>query len=111
MHGPVHITSLIMSLRVFQFEDRWTEFEDCLSELYAAGGQANSYILQIYFVERGTMQFLRQVTAYEKTADHVYSFYLVQDGDRGATVVKVLCNKSECHWFDSSWCHWNFSLT
>ena len=32
-------------------------------------------------------------------------------GDRGSTVVKVLCYKSEGHWFDSRWCHWNFSLT
>jgi len=26
-------------------------------------------------------------------------------------VVKVLCYESEGHWFDPSWCHWNFSLT
>ena len=32
-------------------------------------------------------------------------------GDRGDTVVKVLCYKSEGRWFDSRWCHWNFSLT
>jgi hypothetical protein len=32
-------------------------------------------------------------------------------GDRGSTVVKVLCYKSEGRWFDSRWCHWNFSLT
>ena len=25
-------------------------------------------------------------------------------GDRGGTVVKVLCYKSECHWFGPSWC-------
>ena len=29
----------------------------------------------------------------------------------GRTVVKVLCYKSEGRWFDSKWCHWNFSLT
>ena len=29
----------------------------------------------------------------------------------GSTVVKVLCYKSEGRWFDSRWCHWNFSLT
>jgi hypothetical protein len=29
----------------------------------------------------------------------------------GGTVVKVLCYKSEGRWFDSRWCHWNFSLT
>ena len=33
------------------------------------------------------------------------------EGDRGGTVVKVLCYKSEGRWFDSRWCHWNFSLT
>jgi hypothetical protein len=32
-------------------------------------------------------------------------------GDRGGTVVKVLRYKSEGRWFDSRWCHWNFSLT
>ena len=30
---------------------------------------------------------------------------------RGGTVVKVLRYKSEGRWFDSRWCHWNFSLT
>jgi len=25
-------------------------------------------------------------------------------GDRGSTVVKVLCYKSEGRWFDRSWC-------
>jgi hypothetical protein len=29
----------------------------------------------------------------------------------GGTVVKVLRYKSEGRWFDSRWCHWNFSLT
>jgi len=33
------------------------------------------------------------------------------DGNRGGTVVKALCTKSEGRWFDSRWCHWNFSLT
>ena len=32
-------------------------------------------------------------------------------GDRGVTVVKALCYKPEGRWFDSRWCHWNFSLT
>jgi len=32
-------------------------------------------------------------------------------GDRGGTVVKVLCYKSEGRWFDPRWRHWNFSLT
>ena len=37
--------------------------------------------------------------------------YLFSLGDRGGTVVKVLCYKSEGRWFDSRWCHWKFSLT
>jgi len=32
----------------------------------------------------------------------------VQKGDRGSTVVKVLCYKSEGRWFDPSWCQWIF---
>jgi hypothetical protein len=36
--------------------------------------------------------------------------YMVVTG-YGGTVVKVLCYKSEGRWFDSRWCHWNFSLT
>jgi len=32
-------------------------------------------------------------------------------GNRGGTVVKVLCYKSEGGWFNPRWCHWNFSLT
>ena len=34
-----------------------------------------------------------------------------QRGDRGSTVVMVLCYKSKGRWFDPTWCHWNFSLT
>jgi hypothetical protein len=37
--------------------------------------------------------------------------YPGSQGDRGVTVVKVLCYKSEDRWFDPSWCHWNFLLT
>ena len=28
-------------------------------------------------------------------------------GDRGGTVVKVMCYKSEGRWIDPSWCPWN----
>ena len=31
-------------------------------------------------------------------------------GDRGGTVVKTLCYKSEGRWFDPRCCLWNFSL-
>jgi len=29
-------------------------------------------------------------------------------GDRGTTVVKALCYKSEGRWFNTSWCQWTF---
>jgi len=32
----------------------------------------------------------------------------VKFGDRGSTVVKVLCYKSEGRWIDRSWCQWIF---
>jgi len=38
-------------------------------------------------------------------------FYFVLWPTRGGTVAQMLCFKSECRWFDSRWCHWNFSLT
>ena len=31
-------------------------------------------------------------------------------GDRGSTVVKVLCYKSDGRWFDPRWCQWIFQL-
>ena len=40
-----------------------------------------------------------------------YKILRLLKGDRGGAVVKVLCYKSEGRWFDSSWCHWNFSFT
>ena len=42
---------------------------------------------------------------------YIYVFIFIYVGDRGSTVVKVLCYKSEGRWFDPSWCHWNFSVT
>jgi len=33
------------------------------------------------------------------------------NGDRGSTVAKALCYKSEVRWFNPSWCQWIFSLT
>ena len=37
-----------------------------------------------------------------------FSFSIHFHGDRGSTVVKVLCYKSEGRWFDPSWCQWIF---
>jgi hypothetical protein len=40
----------------------------------------------------------------------IYCIIDTKCGDRGGSVVKVLCYKSEGRWFDPKWCHWNFSL-
>ena len=39
------------------------------------------------------------------------TWYILFQGDRGGTVVKVLCYRLEGRWFDPRWCHWNFLLT
>ena len=36
--------------------------------------------------------------------------YMYIYGNRGSTVIKVLCYKSEGRLFDLRWCHCNFSL-
>ena len=41
---------------------------------------------------------------------YIYIYLYIHTGERGSTVVKVLCYKSEGRWFDPSWCHWNFSF-
>jgi len=40
----------------------------------------------------------------------VLLLYSLTEGDRGSTLVKALCYKSEGRFFDSRWCQWNFSL-
>jgi len=39
---------------------------------------------------------------------HNFQCYVAVIGDRGSTVVKVLCYKSEGRWFDPSWFQWIF---
>jgi len=41
------------------------------------------------------------------TSSHLH-FTVLSYGDRGSTVVKVLCCKSKGRWFDPSWCQWIF---
>jgi len=50
-------------------------------------------------------------TQYDFGGVEVFIEVNVTQGDRSSTVVKVLCYKSKGRWFDSRWCHWNFSLT
>jgi hypothetical protein len=67
-------------------------------------------------VSAGPADFIcsSEVRQTEEVAYYVQNVWgLVHDEheDHGGTVVKVLCYKSEGRWFDSRWCHWNFSLT
>ena len=43
------------------------------------------------------------------TSNYAVTFNVTEliriSGDRGSTVVKILCYKSEGRWFDSRWCH------
>ena len=56
-------------------------------------------------------QHERYITINKPTNRIIGIFYWwLRSGDRGGTVVKVLRYKSEGRWFDSRWCHWNFSL-
>jgi len=48
------------------------------------------------------------VKYYIAMAINIYTVLHVGLGDRGSTVLRVLCYKSEGRWFDPSW---NFSLT
>ena len=44
------------------------------------------------------------------THTYIYIYIYIKHGNRGGTVVKVLCYKSEGRWLDPRWCHWNFSV-
>jgi hypothetical protein len=60
---------------------------------------------------------IRNLKLPRKKILYAYSFYTIEEylsqsgTPDGGTVVEVLCYKSEGRWFDSRWCHWNFSLT
>jgi len=41
----------------------------------------------------------------QKASAEIFVILDRNTGDRGSTVVKVLCYKSEDRWFDPSWCH------
>ena len=59
-----------------------------------------------------------EVSGYERSylfrhARGVSSFHHIWKGcgARGGVVVKALRYKPAGRWFDSRWCHWNFSVT
>jgi len=53
---------------------------------------------------------LRKMGKYTHTHTHTHIYIYIYIY-HCSTVVKVLYYKSEGRWFDSRWCHWNFSLT
>ena len=57
---------------------------------------------------RYRLVFMKFITSF---CHLLYISTLIFIRDRGGTVVKVLCYKSEGRWFDSRWCHWNILLT
>jgi hypothetical protein len=61
-------------------------------------GLSTIKVSSTYWKEKIILCFILIMFQYKGTAD-------------GDTAVKVLCYKSEGGWFDSRWCHWNFSLT
>jgi hypothetical protein len=64
-----------------------------------------SILLQDLFVSLSVPCFMLSCLAY---LDIIHGYLPLICG---GTVVKVLCYKLEGHWFNSRWCHWNFSLT
>jgi len=58
------------------------------------------------------LELKKKKNVYFSITSYIYIYIIyIYSKERGGTVVKVLCYKSEGRWFDSSWCHWNFSLT
>ena len=49
-----------------------------------------------------------RVTVESNTRRRIFIVFVSLLWDRGGTVVKVLCYKSEGRWFDPSWCKWIF---
>jgi hypothetical protein len=52
-----------------------------------------------------------QLNIYHISYGLLFCITTINNRNCGGTAVKVLCYKSEGLWFNSRWCHWNFSLT
>ena len=91
-----------------QVQEIWREFRRD-SDKGQKIGCASSGVLSVPSEMKRVIGFMISVT---KLISHD-SIKFASDFlcDRGSTVVKVLCYKSEGLWLDSRWCHWNFSLT
>jgi len=68
--------------------------------------QAVAHLAHYQEASRNYKEKLLNVSLWNKkrTRCHLVLYLL----DRGSTMVKVLCYKSEGRWFDPSWCHWIF---
>ena len=58
--------------------------------------------------ERKNGHFKKFVSLFFSQLERNFSLLHKHLGDRGSTVIKVLCHKSEGHWFEPSWCQWIF---
>ena len=82
------------TVRHSTWQGRNTQLHDCSSFRYT----------EIYTASSSSVPELRCTSTF-------YRLLFCDDGGRGGVVVKVLRYKSEGRWFESRWCHWNFSLT
>jgi len=55
-------------------------------------------------VQRCAMVAVQLLVGLQYSFKYILSEYINKMGDRGSTVVKVLCYKSVGRWFDPSWC-------
>ena len=78
----------------------WFEADDSVTEVQS-----------FQFASSQTKYCITSQTLYQVLVNIYIYIYIYIYGDRGGAVIRVLCYKSEGRWFDSRWCHWNFSLT
>ena len=95
----------------------WQQDNRILSTNHTQWSRGLHMILKIVFLN--SLHNIWQSVVYQKIW-YIKFYVLILTGfrvqpysgeDRGSTVVKVLCYKSEGRWFGSRWCQWNFSLT
>ena len=65
------------------------------------------HLLGITKLNKEKNQCIREKTGAQSIVKEIKQ-YQIKWGDRGSTVVKALCYKSEDRWFDPSWCQWIF---
>jgi len=66
------------------------------------------YLVQTKFGANQPLRLNLQGNSWLSFPQEINTNFINTLGDRGSTVVKVLCYKSEGRWFDCSWCQWIF---